>query len=111
MRLEVTGLTAERLGDVAGLAGEGVEVGHRRPERRGVGGGGVRLDVGAGEGVRVAGAVDGGHVHTLGLEGLGDAGGAGEKVERGGCAGGRQMRARTGTRRRLEPMYLIIEGF
>ena len=58
------------------------------PERRHVGGGGVRLNVGTGEGVRIAGAVDGGDVDALGLEGLGDAGGAGEEIEGGGGAGG-----------------------
>ena len=51
-------------------------MGDGRPERAGIGGGGIRLDVGAGEGVRVAGAVDRGDVHALCLEGLGDAGGA-----------------------------------
>ena len=88
VRLEVAGLMAERLRDVAGFAGDGVEVGDRRPQRTGIGDGGVGLDVGAGEGVRIAGAVDGGDVDALGLEGLGDAGGAGEEVERGGGAGG-----------------------
>ena len=63
-------------------------MGDGRPQRAGIGGGGVRLDVGAGEGVRIAGAVDGGDVHALGLEGLGDAGGAGEEIERGAGAGG-----------------------
>ena len=57
-------------------------------QRAGIGGGGIRLDVGAGEGVRIAGAVDGGDVHALGLEGLGDAGGAGEEIEGGAGAGG-----------------------
>ena len=82
MRLEEPGLTAEHLVDVARLARDGVEVGDRRPERRHVGGGGIRLDVGAGEGVGVSSAVDGGDVRALRLEGLGDTGGAGEEVER-----------------------------
>ncbi len=62
-------------------------MGDGRSERVGVGGGRIRLDVGPGEGVRVAGAVDGGDVHALSLEGLGDAGGPGEEVERAAGAG------------------------
>ena len=86
MRLEEPGLTAERLVDVARLAGDGVEVADRRLQRRHVGGGGIRLDVGAGEGVGVSGAVGGGDVDALGLEGLRHAGGPGEEVERGAGA-------------------------
>ena len=83
-------------------------MGDRRLQRLHVGGGGIRLDVGAGEGVGVSGAVDGRDVHALGLEGLGDAGGAGEEVERAcGRPRPRQICARTGTRRRFEPRYLI----
>src|ERR1700722_12678389 len=79
---------AERLGDVAWPPGETVQMGDRRPQRVGIGDGGVRLDVGAGEGVRVSGAVDRGDVHAVGLEGLGDAGGTGEQIEGGAGPGG-----------------------
>ena len=57
-------------------------------ERRHVDGGSIGLYVALGEDVGVASRVDRGDVETLRLEGLGDAGGAGEQIEGGACTGG-----------------------
>ena len=82
VRLEEARLHAERLGEVAGTAGQRVELVDRDAERVLVDRRRVGLDPRPGEDMRVPRRVDGGDVSARRLERLRDPGGAGEQVER-----------------------------
>src|ERR1019366_10056402 len=81
--LEEPGALAERLGDIPGTPRHGIEVGHGPLQRVGVDGVWVGRHVTPGERGRAPRLVDGGHLETFELEGLGDARGAREQVESG----------------------------
>ncbi len=88
-RLEEARFFAEGVVHVSRRTGEPVEMGDGCGERRHVDCGSVGLYVALGKDVGVARRVDGGDLHALRLEGLGDAGRAGEEIERRARTGGR----------------------